>query len=77
MEKYFSRKGARAKLLLVSSKTSIETVEKKRKKKMAPVVKSVLAEKNANADIVEKMEKLKVEKKSSLDLYDDKVSLNS
>ena len=43
---------------------------------MAPVVKSVLAEKNANADIVEKMEKLKVEKKSSLDLYEDKVSLN-
>jgi len=32
LEKYFSRKGARAKLLLVSSKTSIETVEKKRKK---------------------------------------------
>merc|ERR1712123_127216 len=45
---------------------------KKRKKKMAPVVKSVLAEKNANVDIVEKMEKLKVEKKSTLDLYDDK-----
>merc|ERR1712128_349860 len=37
--------------------------KKKERKKMAPVVKSVLAEKK---------EKLKVEKKSSLDLYEDK-----